>query len=182
MAFLEETGLIVPGSCSYVTVLECDTYMLENGYSAWGDQEDETKEATLRQAARYLDGHYRSRWKGQKTDPINQPMEWPRIGVKVAEYIQLPYANPSYDPEVYGYLGVDVIPQRLKEAQCELAYRALSGQLAADGDISIKREKLDVIETEYATGVVKGKVAYQVVDQLLSDLICSSSSIDISRS
>lgn len=174
MPLIVEDGTMVEGAESYVTVSWSDTYHVNNGNAAWSNAENETKESALRKAARYLDGHYRSRLKGYKVAPVTQEMEWPRKGVLV-DYSQS-YVSPSE-----GCLPITSIPRRLKEAQCELALRALAGELAKDSDISIKREKVDVLDTEYAEGVKKGKISYRVIDHLLKDFLTSSSSSELVR-
>ena len=66
-------------------------------------------------------------WIGEKTDPT-QPLDFPRN-------------------------GDTTVPTAIKMAQLYLAVRADSGvDLLAPSPLEIKREKVDVIETEYATG------------------------------
>lgn len=189
MSLIVEDGTKVAGAESYVSLLDAETYHAKYGNTTWTNtDDDDAKEAALRKATMYLDGHYRTRWKGRKTDPFGQSLEWPRIGVKVAEYENLflyGYATeqaPVDGPEYFGYLDLDTIPERLKQAQMELALRALSGPLAADGDASVKSEKVDVIEITYNTGMVKGRMTYPEIDALLSDFIESTGSMSISRS
>jgi hypothetical protein len=182
MALVVEDGTMVTGSESYGTVAEFIAYANKRGYTTVADNDLDVNEVALRKAASYLDGHYRMRWKGRKVNPVVQSMEWPRYGVKVADFLATDAYQIIQNPELYGYIGTTTIPQRLKEAQFELAYRALSGDLATDTDISIKREKVDILETEYATGVMRGKISYPMVDQLLSDFLESSMNISLSRS
>jgi hypothetical protein len=68
----------------------------------------------------------------------------------------------------------------LKDAQCELALLALSSSLTNSVDMSIKREKIDVIETEYFQGMKQGQTAYPHIDNLLSDYL-NTSSTDLLR-
>jgi hypothetical protein len=172
MSLTVEDGTIKAGAESYISASDATTFHSNRGNTAWTGT-DAVKEAALRRAATYLDGHYRRRWKGQKVKPTTQAMEWPRVGVKLVDGDILYYdVTPSfYDSELMGFLAIDAIPQRLKDAQCELALRALSGDLAADGESNIIREKVDVLETEYSPNAGKGAATYPVVDQLLSDLL-----------
>jgi len=174
MPLIVEDGTMVEGAESYTTVSWCTTYHVNNGNAAWANAENDAMEAALRKAARYLDGHYRARLKGYKVNPVSQEMEWPRKGV-VVDYSQT-FLTPDN-----GCIPTTSIPRRLKEAQCELALRALAGELAKDSDISVKREKVDVLETEWAEGVKKGKISYQVVDHLMSAFVNSSSSSELIR-
>ena len=171
MPIIVELGSIVAGAESYVTVAEADTYHANRSNTAWTGA-DAVKEAALGRAAAYLDGHYRARWKGIRVHPVTQPMEWPRIGCVIVEDSGSLW-HTGHDAGYGGPLCVpsDTIPQRLKDAQCELALRALSGELAVDGENNILSKKVDVLETSYMAGSVKGQKQYQIVDQLLSDLI-----------
>jgi hypothetical protein len=169
MALVIETGAIVAGAESYVSAADATTYHTARGNTLWTGT-DAVKEAALRKATTYLDGKYRNRWKGYKVRPVpqdgvtTQALEWPRYDVVISDYI-FPY---------------DEIPQRLKDACCELALRALSAPLADDITAGVKRERVDVIETEYFQGAAPG-TTYQIVDQLLSDYLKPSGSADLLR-
>jgi hypothetical protein len=181
VALTVEDGTIVTGAESYISASDATTYHTNRGNTAWTGT-DAVKEAALRRAAAYLDGHYRKRWKGARVYPLTQAMEWPRAGVEVVDE-QVYYDTPPsfYDSEYSGFLAITTIPQRLKDAQCELALRALSGPLADDLSASVRREKVDVLETEYAPGAKPGQIEYQIVDQLLSDFLKPSGSCDVLR-
>lgn len=154
MALSIETGEIIPGANSYVTAAECTTYHAARGNTAWTGT-DAVKEAALLKAAQYLDGHYCNRFKGGKYQPLEQTMQWPRVGVVIDGHL----------------LDAYTIPQRLKDAQCELALIALSADLAPSVSAGIKREKVDVLETEYFAGAPVGTTVYTAVNNLLADLL-----------
>lgn len=177
MALVIETGSIVAGAESYADVAYCDTYHSNRGNAAWSALVTADKEAALRKACAYLDGHYRPRWKGLRVNYVTQPLEWPRINVNIANT----ELNTLYAYGYNSFVPVDQIPQRIKDAQCELALRTLSGDLAADANGSVRREKLDVIETEYAPGKVPGEITYQAVDHLLSDYLKPTGSTELQR-
>lgn len=159
-----ETGAIIAGADSYVAVTECDTYHSARGNSAWTGT-DAVKEAALRKAVAYLDGHYRNRLKGVMVDPVNQLLAWPR-----------------YDVVIDGVtLASDTIPQKLKDAQCELALIALSADLAPNVSAGIKREKVDVLETEYFACALAGATVYTAVNNLLATLLKPINSSDLVR-
>ena len=169
MPLIVETGSIVQNSSSYVSIVDCDTYHVDNGNAAWAGT-DAIKEAALRKAARYLDGHYRSRWLGSRVLPTSQSMEWPRYGIKLG-FSSSVIGGVYYNGQpINNFVPSTTVPQRVKDAQCELALRALTAELSADGTGNIKREKVDVLETEYFANSVPKQV-YQVVDQLLSDYL-----------
>jgi hypothetical protein len=169
MSLLVENGAIVSGAESYIDAASATTYHANRGNTAWTGT-DAVKEAALRRATAYLDGHYRARWKGCRVRPApsdtlaEQPLEWPRYDVDVSGYT-FPY---------------DQIPQRLKDACCELALRALSGDLAEDFTSGVKREKVDVLETEYFQGAAPG-TTYRIVDDLLSDFLKPAGTADVVR-
>lgn len=179
MALTIEDGSIVTGAESYATVAEADTYHTNRGNAAWTGT-DAVKEAALRKAASYLDGEYRNRWKGYRVAPLTQAMEWPRMNVTVDDGgYSLTFNDQLYLGPIC--LASDAIPPRLKDAQCELASRALAGELAADTGAKIKRETVDVITTEYFNGEDPGKVRYLAVEQLISDLLRPKGSVDVLR-
>lgn len=165
MSLTIETGAIVAGADSYVTAAEATTYHAARGNTAWTGT-DAVKEAALLKAAAYLDGHYCQRFKGEQYQPLLQSLQWPRINVIVG--------NGYYFP-------TDTIPQRIKDAQCELALIALSAELAPNVSAGIKREKVDVLETEYFAGAPAGTTVYTAVNNLLSDLLKPINSSDVVR-
>ena len=170
MAIIIETGAIVAGAESYISAADATTYHTARGNTSWTGT-DAVKEAALRKAASYLDGHYRNRWKGCKVRPVpsdgldTQSMEWPRDYVEISGYL-FPF---------------DEIPQRIKDAQCELALIALSADLAPSVAAGVKREKLDVLETEYFAGAPAGTTVYTAVNNLLADLLKPLNACDAVR-
>lgn len=164
MALIIEDGTIVAGAESYVTAAEATTYHTARGNAAWTGT-DTVKEAALLKAAAYLDGHYCNRFKGSKYQPLEQTMQWPRAGVFIDGHL----------------LDAYTIPQRLKDAQCELALIALSADLAPPVAAGVKREKVDVLETEYFAGAPAGTTVYTVVNNLLADYLRPLNSRDVVR-
>lgn len=170
MAIVVETGAIVAGAVSYVTVDEVKAFI---GSIATPTATDTEIERAAVLATRYIDGKYRARLKGQRVKPTIQALEFPRVGVRLVEGAQLYYGvSPSFYDSLYsGFLAINIVPQEWKDAVCELAIRALSAPLAADIAPAdrVVREKIDVLETEYTAKDFT--VCYQVVDQLVSRLI-----------
>jgi hypothetical protein len=168
MPLIVEDGTIVAGANAYVTLVEQAAFI---GSIAQPTATDTELERAIILATRYIDGHYRQQWKGRRVEPVTQSLEWPRYGVSISN--SLTSSGSAFYDAGFGqmYIPSDTIPQRVKDACCELALRALSGELAADGDASIGRKKIDVIDTEYRNGVLKGSMAYPVIDQLLSDYL-----------
>ena len=174
-----ETGAIIAGAESYVTAAECDTYHTNRGNATWTGT-DTAKEAALRKAAAYLDSHYRRRWKGNRVYPLHQFMEWPRYGVDIgnmAPMIGGVYLNGAI---LNQFLPSDEIPQRVKDAQCELALRALSADLNTDIATGVVSKKVDVLETTYNPYSTRQTI-YPFVDSLLSDYLKSANSCEAVR-
>jgi hypothetical protein len=158
MALTIETGAGIPGADSYATIAEADAYHTALGNTAWIGT-DAVKEVALRQAAQYMNFSYS--WKGAKTAQANT-LAWPRHGVVDAD----------------GFI-VDsgAIPVQVKNAQIELALRALSGSLVTDTQAGAKvaREKVDVIERQYFAGQTS-QAAFVAVDRMLYGLITGGGS------
>jgi hypothetical protein len=127
------------GTDTYATLAEYQAYAAAFGWSLTGEDADD--EVNLRLGRRALDLSYI--WKGDKSDDA-QPLAFPR------------------DDEA--------TPQAIKDAQCELAYIIQGGAdpMAALSGGAVKREKVDVIETEYERP--RERDAYPAVDALVSGL------------
>lgn len=108
---------------SYVGIEDADQYFSARLYAEkWTDADISTREKALGMAATMLDLNFQ--WAGKKADS-DQAMEFPREGM----------AEP---------------PRAIKVAQMELALLLLKSDLTAiPENAGVKREKLDVLETEY---------------------------------
>ena len=176
MALTVETGQIVPDADAYVTLSECNTYHLNMNNSGWTGT-DAVKEAAIRKATAYIDNKYAPRWKGSRTQP-GQPLLWPRSFVlrfedeERAGYAQTPVYVPGNE-----------IPKVLKNAVCEAALRALSGDLEEDLERGGQVASVQVgsISTTYAQGAPAGK-KYPIIDNLLRTLLKTSGMINLVRS
>ena len=173
-----ETGQMVAGAESYVTVAEALTYHDNRDNSAWLSATTKAQEAALRKGTAHVDDAYRHRWKGKRVQATVQPLEWPRYGVRMDGAA----ASPSFAviPGFYELLSTTLIPQKLKDAVCEAALRALSGPLLADLDQTVAREKTGTMETWYTTGA-EVATTYPAIDALLSGLIRPTGMGELSR-
>lgn len=166
MALEIEDGTGKAAANSYVTVAESRAYALARGVTFPVD--DTEVETLLIQSMDYLEAQ-RSKYQGHKTWPVGttshpdaQALQWPRTGVVI---------DCNYD------LPDNVIPVELKNAQMQLSMEVFSGMElmpSSDGRV-VKREKVDVIETEYMTGQDLGaagslSVSFPAVDALLAPL------------
>lgn len=168
MALEIEDGTGKANATSYVTVAEAKTYAASRGVVLSND--DAVVEAQLIQAMDYVES-FRAKYQGRKTwprpgmdvsHPHAQALQWPRTGV----VIDCDYNLPD-----------NVIPQELKQAQMQAAIEVHNGLVlmpSSDGRV-VKREKVDVIETEYMTGQDLGASgslgpSFPAVDALLEPL------------
>jgi hypothetical protein len=121
---------------------------------------------------------------------------------KAMDYLQSLEDNfagvPSYTDElvfprigIYG-LGPDIIPRNVRTAQLELALQVKSGVKllpttgAITEDAFIKREKVDVIETEYSEAVALAQLSFTVpylpyIDSLLAKYMRQGSQLRAHR-
>src|SRR5690606_28002305 len=88
-------------------------------------------------AVDYIDS-YEPKFKGKRVNPSLQALAWPRAGVEI-------YDAPFSEGD---------IPTQLKNAQMQAAILVASGiELMPNlTSYAVRREKVDVIEVEYATG------------------------------
>jgi hypothetical protein len=162
MAIVVEDGTGLSNAESYVTVAFCDTYFSDRGDATWTGTDAEKEEA-LRKATEYLDVTYT--WIGSiKVD--TQALGWPRDG--------------AWDKE--GRSLEDIVPLGVERATAEAALKALSASLLADTTNSdfVTKEKVDVIEVEYASGAPSG-TQYNYITRLLKGLTIGSSGGSQSR-
>lgn len=135
MALVIENGSLVAGANSYVGVADARAFAEARASNL--PEDDTAVESALIVAMDYLES-LRAQYQGRKVDPAYQALQWPRTGVVVDGW-EVPF---------------DHIPQNLKFAQCQLAIEAANGlDLSPTGDgREVIREKVDVLETEYAPG------------------------------
>jgi hypothetical protein len=159
ITLIVEDGTLVTGANTFVSLTDCDTYHEEEGNTSWSSATTDNRLVAIVKAARYLDRHYKGRWKGTKVDQY-QYMPWPRGGV--------------YDADGFA-ISITCIPPAVKFAQCEAALRLLSSSMDPDLERGgeIVKEEIDVLSIEYSPDAPAGTV-YQVIDSLLSDLIKSN--------
>lgn len=125
-----------PAANSYATKAEAVEYAANRGTDLSGAAAD-VIEAMLIKGMDYL-LLYSERWKGDPVQPGVQPLDWPRTNVWIETY-NVP------DTE---------IPNMLKRALCQLVIEQHNGLVllpSSEPGLPIVKEKIDVIETEYAS-------------------------------
>lgn len=154
MALIKEDGSIVPNSNSYADEADADAYQTNRGRQAWLDATTEVADAALVRATDYIEGRFGLQFIGSPLGDV-QTLAWPRQG---AVYVRTGNAFPQdevpvdivnatilYANQIIGPDGDDL------ELMTELS---VTPTVSADGQIKMKKEKVDVLEevTEYAVG------------------------------
>ena len=162
MALIVEDGSIVAGANTYVTVAELDDFASARGTTLPAIESD--KEILIIKAMDYVEA-YRARFQGSKVEAA-QPVQWPRINVEIDGF-----SFPS-----------DEIPIDLKNAQLQAGLEVNSlDDLSPTQTESIKKEKVDVLETEYFSPQ-EGAISspnYPKVDAYLDALLKNGGSSQI---
>lgn len=147
MALVIEDGTVVAGANSYIEVQEAKDYAAARGVDLGNDVV--VTEQRLLGAMDYLES---LSYKGTRTDADNQVLAWPRVGA-------------TFDGRTF---GDHVIPNQLKSAQAQLVIELFQGVVlfssssAGGGEKFVKKEKVDVIEVEYATPKETGEESLAV--------------------
>lgn len=164
MSLTIEDGTVVAGANSYVETSVVDTYCSDRNYASWASLATAEKEAAVLRAMTYIDS---LPFKGYKTAATN-PLQWPRIYV----YEDSAYVPDPVDWAYYGDISYREIPDALKKATCHAAWleSVTPDVLLQTGTTNIKREKVDVIETEYFAPV-PAKPSFDIIYAILKDLL-----------
>lgn len=144
---------------SFISVENASAYHTARGNAAWAALANDTvREQCLRKATDYMEQVYRSRWQGYRVTE-EQALSWPRSDVYVDGYA----------------IASDIVPAQVANACAELALRASAVDLAPDLDQRIKREKIDVIDTEYDSASPQ-YMRYRAVDNMLAAFLAQMGS------
>ena len=179
MALTVEDGTVVAGADSYISLANAKTYhTAHDDPTDWTSASDAEKcdgkmecrrcekESALKYGAATLDGAFD--WDGQITS-ATQVLAWPRADCSDREG-RTPADN--------------VIPQQVKDAQCELAVVHLGTVLTStyDRDGMVASEQAGPVKIEYQDGA-PGEATWPYILRLLNGLALrrSSVAIDIER-
>jgi hypothetical protein len=163
MALELEDGTGKANAQSYVDAGTARTYAALRGIEL--SAEDSEVEVLLVNAMDYLEAQ-RARFQGTKLT-TTQALQWPR------EEVYLDGAEEALDPAV--------LPQPLKDAQCQLCIEQHNGTelMAATTGIAVKRKKIGDIDTTYAINDGEVPVASMPkVDALLAPL-CVGGTLEV---
>ena len=161
MALTIETGAIVTGANSYVTVDEFRAYAEARGIISISS-DDADYEVYLIKAMDKLES-YRARYQGEKVDS-DQPLQFPRVGVWVDGF----------------ELEETTIPRELKYAQMAFAMESLAGNdlnptVLTSTPAQVTKEKVGEIEVTYANpSSLRSSPAFAKAEALLAPLLKKS--------
>ncbi|MEW6658776.1 MAG: DnaT-like ssDNA-binding protein [Thermodesulfobacteriota bacterium] len=165
MTIIIEDGSGVTGANSYVSVASATAYLNSKGLTTWGTSTTTAKEVSLNQATLYME---LLPWKGAKALQT-YPLAWPRRGM--------------LDRDGYSVLS-DTIPQSVKYAQIELAYRYKAGKnpLAdiSSGDGYVTKESVGPIEIDHSLGYSTSD-KFPEIDRLLEPFLSNAYGVVVER-
>lgn len=156
MALIVEDGTGVAGAESYASVAYADTYNMKRGREAtWNDLDLDKKEQALILATDYIQQFYGQSWAGFAMSE-DQVLGWPR------EYVPRAPAINAESVERASWYDNDIVPEGVKRATVELAYKVANGkELAPDqgplaiektvGPLTVKYDKNAQQQTVYST-------------------------------
>ena len=140
MALIVETGAVVIGADSYLSVVDATTYLVSRGKGdAWDAVDDQ--EAALRKATDYITQAYRGRWTGYRFT-VSQSLDWPRAWVPIPDV-------PSGYGAFSAFVSNTIVPLEVKNACAELALISSVTDLTATLTRPKIRTKVGEIEVQY---------------------------------
>lgn len=165
---IEDGTASSPSANSYITVAELTDFCDKYGLTLSATTSTLRIQAILRGMA-YVESEFN--FKGEKYS-ADDPLEWPRTGV---------YNDVDIEPSA-DLLYYKEIPAALKRAACRAAYEEANspGCLQANVVTGIRREKIDVLETEYF-GVTPSRTVYKPIEGFLKGLLKSTNAVDVKR-
>jgi hypothetical protein len=169
MALIIEDGTIVAGAESYADIVVADPYHAVRGNTLWAGTDAE-KEAALLRAMAHLEA---LPWRG---DPVSGPvgaagsqaLSWPRSGVDLG-------ATTWPDDEI----PPGVVQSLLEAALVEIVSPGALAMSKPRGG-QVKRQKVDVLETEWFEGAPSGTL-YPAITGPLRGLLRGSLTLDVER-
>lgn len=160
MALVVETGAGLSTAESFASVSSADTRHSGLGNTNWTTLTTAEKEHALRRATAYMEQSYRARWTGNR-HTVAQALSWPRNGVVVDGFV---------------VIASNVVPPEVANACIDLAFKAAAGDLNADLDRAVIREKVGPLETEYSAHSPQS-VRYRAIDMALAPFLTGSSAM-----
>lgn len=157
MALIHETGAGLSNAESFTSVAAADTRHTNLGNTNWFVLTTTEREQALRRATTYMEQAYRERWQGYR-QTTTQALSWPRNSVVVDGFVTI---------------DSDVVPAEVANACADLAFKAAAGDLNADLERGVVREKIGPIETEFDRNSPQS-VRYRAIDMMLAPFLKGS--------
>ena len=170
---LEDGTAASQSANTYVLISDVDTFCDNLGLSEWSALSITDKETAILRGMAAIETYD---FKGVKMSWGN-PLSWPRYGVWSESY----YGGiEDWSSEEIAFY--QEIPKGVKNAACRAAYEESqsAGCLQASGTSNIKREKIDVIETEYFDKYPSVTI-YVQIEGYLKDLLKSGDVVNVRR-
>lgn len=155
MALIKEDGTGLTNANAYANQADADAFQVDRGLAAWAEATDEVKEAALIRSTDYIE----SRWALVFQGTINsdtQALSWPRTSAVFPrsgndfpiDEVPLDIVNATiqYADQIIGPEGDEL---------ADMTELSVTPQVDESGKtISMKREKVDVLEeeTQFAVG------------------------------
>lgn len=164
MALIVEDGTGKSDAESYVSVADATSYHALRGNTTWALLSNDEMEQALRRATDYLVQMYRLSWKGSRLN-AEQSLDFPRTFMERDDFS---YSGMNGYTVISGnfYYPSDIVPVEIKNATSELALKASADELAPDVGQRVLREKIDVIEVQYAEYGVQ-YTSYRAVENMI---------------
>lgn len=165
MTIVVEDGTIVATANSFASLDYADTYFSRHPHLdiQWGDLSGEKREIYLLWAAQQMSDLFQ--WRGDIVS-VEQTLSWPRKNVCDNEGRPVPS---------------DSIPERIKQAQCEMAiYLSTGDQETSSGTADLDEVKVDVISIKFR-GSSSAKAVPRPAARLLRGLGTPYSAIRVTK-
>ena len=157
MALIVEDGTSLANAEAYISVSDTDVYHANRGNTLWSELTTTEKEQALRRATDYMINEYRDQWLGYRT-LSTQALDWPRTNV--------------YVRDINLTLPITFIPQDVRRACAELAFKAAAGELIEDVEQKIIEETIGPITTKWDPKSSQKK-KYPLIDSILKSYMSS---------
>lgn len=164
MALIVETGSIVDGATSYVSLEDARAYAAARGVTLPAD--DAEAEAIIIKAMDFLES-YADRFKGERVER-DQPLSWPRVGAVIEGW---PW-------------GPHEIPRQVVSAQLALIVEINGGAdpFNPPADLPVVRERVEgAVEVEYANPGKVHKVAADAPSRTIINTLLKHSGLMLIR-
>ena len=173
--FEVETGTGSATANAYATEAECDQYHENYGDpAAWSGATSAAKQDAIREATRYMDALYGSRWKGWATNRL-QRLDWPRANVEIRDGFMIePTEMPTELKDACAAIALEVIGAGTTSLLPSLASGSggLKAKSAGVGSLRTSKEYL---------GGSREAPEFPMIDGIIASLIKGGGGVGVLR-